>query len=352
MPTNRLRVSRITLGCCLTGWPDDADWRDIDADLIELLSNWEHPLGKAVASAQALVDSVGPPARMVIRRNGGMQFIKNVSDTVQASFTDTDVREMPDLVQHEDSVINSVTVEGTTLGSLNSTVRNTKPLDYRVLDGLAASERVNVIRRILRAYENGLTTIDLDFHADNDRNQASVAALEPGQVIELDSVFLGQTYQGPVSGLRWRWEGVRAFVQTNMEIRPPPPTQRVLTVYMTGTTRQIPDLANRLFFLNLLTGVATTVDVGEANFIRALGYDSDNDFLYGTRQPNVNDQSTEFGAVTELGRINVSTGVGTAVATVTPPNGDITAAFAVNGLAYDSIKQSNACRWSGCWRWQ
>ena len=32
------------------GWPDDADWRDIDTDLIEQLSSWEHASGKAITS--------------------------------------------------------------------------------------------------------------------------------------------------------------------------------------------------------------------------------------------------------------------------------------------------------------
>ena len=70
------------------GWPDDADWRDIDADLIEQLSSWAHSSGKAIRSAQELVDTVGPPARMVIRRNGGMRVIKDVADMPEATFTD------------------------------------------------------------------------------------------------------------------------------------------------------------------------------------------------------------------------------------------------------------------------
>ena len=38
------RLSPHNFGLLLdgVGWPDDADWRDIDADLIEQLSSWEH----------------------------------------------------------------------------------------------------------------------------------------------------------------------------------------------------------------------------------------------------------------------------------------------------------------------
>ena len=294
------------------GWPDDADWRDIDADLIEQLSAWEHASGRAITSAQALVDTVGPPARMVIRRNGGMRVIKDVSDTVEASFTDADVRELPDLQQHEDSVINTVTIEGTTLGSIASTVRNRRPLEYDVLDGLAAVERVNVIRRILRAYENGLTTLDLDFHADDDRNQASVAALEPGQVIELQSDFLGQTFAGPVSGLRWRWEGVRAFVRANVVVQTPAPELVGARIYaLFGTGAPIED--DRLFIVDIQTGLATAVDVGDPIANSALAYDLNNDILYG--------------ATTSIYRINVTTGVGTEIVNI---------GTTVTGLAYDT----------------
>ena len=76
---------------------------------------------------------------MVIKRNGGLQVLKDVSDTVEYSFDDSDVRSRPVVRQHEDSVINTVTIEGTTLGSLSSTVRNSRPLEYDVLDGLAAT---------------------------------------------------------------------------------------------------------------------------------------------------------------------------------------------------------------------
>ena len=63
-----------------------------------------------------------------------------------------DVRELPDLQQHEDSVINTVTIEGHHAGQPN--VNGAEHADHwntMVLDGLAATERVNVIRRILRS---------------------------------------------------------------------------------------------------------------------------------------------------------------------------------------------------------
>ena len=173
------------------GWPDDVDWRDIDADLIEQLSTWQHDDRPASRGLQELADTTGPPARMVIKRNGGLQVLKDVSDTVEYSFTDADVRNRPVVRQHEDSVINTVTIEGTTLGSVRSTVRNSRPLEYDVLDGLAAAERVNVIRRILAAYQNGLTSLTQEMPADDDRNQADVLALRPGTVIEQDSDTLG-----------------------------------------------------------------------------------------------------------------------------------------------------------------
>ena len=300
------------------GWPDDADWRDIDADLIEQLSSWEHASGKAIRSAQELVDTVGPPARMVIQRNGGMRVIKNVADMPEASFTDADVRDLPDLQQHEDSVINTVTIEGTTLGSLSSTVRNSRPLEYDVLDGLAATERVNVIRRILRAYENGLTTLDLDFHADDDRNQATVAALEPGRVIELDSTFLGGTFEGPVSGLLWRWEGTRAFVRANVEVLPPPPVLIGLRLYLVGQYNDIGGFGiDRLYLIDVETGLAALIDVGDTQAHRAAAYDPNNDILYGSDGRN-------------LYRINTITGAGTIIG----PHG--LGSINVESMAYDN----------------
>ena len=90
------------------GWPDDTDWRDISADLIEQLSSWAHDNKRAGIGMQELTDTVGPPARMVIRRNGGIRVLKDVSDTVpEAAFTDQDVIGQAKVKQHEDSVINS-----------------------------------------------------------------------------------------------------------------------------------------------------------------------------------------------------------------------------------------------------
>ena len=284
------------------GWPDDVDWRDIDADLIEQLSSWAHSSGKAIRSAQALVDTVGPPARMVIRRNGGMRVIKDVSDTVEASFTDADVRELPDLQQHEDSVINTVTIEGTTLGSIGSTVRNSRPLEYMVLDGLAATERVNVIRRILAAYQNGLTTLDLDFQADNDRNQASVAALEPGTVVELQSDFLGQTFSGPVSGLRWRWEKTRAFVRANVEVLPSPAAVVGVRLYMVLQFAGV-GTDDVLFFLDAQTGLATQIDVGDPVAQTSLTYNPNANALYGALGNDLYLINTATGAGTLLHNI-------------------------------------------------
>ena len=137
----------------------------------------------------------GPPARMVIKRNGGLQVIKDVSDTVAYSFDDSDVRNRPVVRQHEDSVINRVNIEGTELGSFNSTVAELKAhWNTTFWTGWRRRNRVNVIRRILRAYENGLNTLTFEANADDDRNQASIVALRPGDVIELDSDTLGQTY--------------------------------------------------------------------------------------------------------------------------------------------------------------
>ena len=316
------------------GWPDDADWRDIDADLIEQLSAWEHSSGRAITSAQALVDTVGPPARMVIRRNGGMRVIKDVSDVIEASFTDADVRELPDLQQHEDSVINSVTIEGTTLGSIRSTVRNTRPLEYMVLDGLAATERVNVIRRILRAYENGLTTLDLDFHADNDRNQASVSALEPGTVIELQSDFLGQTYEGPVSGLRWRWEGTRAFVRANVEIQPPPPEVFGLRLYLVvNASGGVDDF---LYFIDAETGLATQISTGDPQGHFGLAYNPNLSRLYGKRGSD------------EVLRIDTTSGVGTVEFDLTTFAGYVDNDF--GSLAYDNDSDLLLTFVTLCWR--
>ena len=312
------------------GWPDDADWRDIDADLIEQLSTWEHTTGRAISGLQELADTTGPPARMVIKRNGGLQVLKDVSDTVEYSFDDSDVRSRPVVRQHEDSVINTVTIEGTTLGSLSSTVRNRRPLEYDVLDGLASAERVNVIRRILRAYENGLTSLTQEMPADDDRNQADVLALRPGTVIEQDSDTLGQTYQGSISSLRWQWRRTRATVRVNAEITPPVSEVFGARLYFTFFDDDDPNFEhNRLFLIDAETGVATQIDVGEPGsleVISALAYDPNNDILYGISQDDSSSPQTG-----DLVRINTSTGVGTVVGAL--PNIQLGMKWA--GMAYD-----------------
>ena len=227
------------------------------------------------------------------------------------------MRNEPNLEQHEDSVINTVTIEGTTLGSLSSTVRNRRPLEYDVLDGLADAERVNVIRRILRAYENGLNTIDPEFPADDTRNQAKVALLEPGLVIEYDSASLGQTFTGPVSGLRWRWEGTRAFVRANVEVQPPPPDLYGVRLYLTGST--FPD-SRQLFIVDVETGLATRVDVGITGGGTGLAYDANHDILYSTDGAN-------------LYRINTTTGVGTLIG-----SHGLSQFHPLSGMAYDTMR--------------
>ena len=294
------------------GWPDNADWRDIDADLIEQLSSWEHS-GKAISSAQQLTDTVGPPARMVIRRNGGIRVIKDVADVPEYFFTDQDVIGQAKVKQHEDSVINTVTIEGTTLGSVSSTVRNRRPLDYDVLDGLAATERVNVIRRILRAYENGLTSLAFEVDADDDRNQADVAALLPGKVIELQSEQLNATHQGPVSGLRWRWERTRAFVRANIVVQPPEPDVFGVRLYFVTT------FLDNLLFIDVETGISTTIPSGDPG-ASALAYDPNNDILYG-------------GGGRFVYNINTTTGVGTQIGAGAFPT---LFSFDYRAMAYDS----------------
>ena len=297
------------------GWPDDADWRDIDADLIEQLSSWAHNSRSAGIGMQELTDTVGPPARMIIQRNGGIRVLKDVSDTVEAAFTDQDVIGQAKVKQHEDSVINTVTIEGTTLGSLSSTVRNRRPLDYDVLDGLAATERVNVIRRILRAYENGLTSLTFEVDADDDRNQADVAALLPGKVIELQSDTLNATHQGPVSGLRWRWERTRAFVQANVEVQPPSPEVFGVRLYLVG---QSGPATRYLHIIDVETGIATQVDVGDSQVQYGLAYDPNADILYGAGDLALYRINPATGAGTEIGPFNASP-------------------HAIRGLAYDSV---------------
>ena len=302
------------------GWPDDTDWRDIDADLIEQLSSWAHDNKRAGIGMQNLTDTVGPPARMVIRRNGGIRVLKDVSDTAEAAFTDQDVIGQAKVKQHEDSVINTVTIEGTTLGSLSSTVRNRRPLDYDVLDGLAATERVNVIRRILRAYENGLTSLTFEVDADDDRNQADVAALLPGEVIELQSDTLNATHQGPISGLRWRWEKTRAFVRLNVEVQPPAPDVVGTRIYAIGGS-SITAISDRTYIVDVETGLGTAIDVGDPIAESSLAYDLTNDILYGTS------------GIGQLLRINTTTGVGTEITELRINN----VLLIVDGLAHNTL---------------
>ena len=163
-----------------------------------------------------------------------------------------------------------------------------------------------------------MTTLDLDFHADNDRNQASVAALEPGTVVELQSHFLGQTFTGPVSGLRWRWQGTRAFVRANVEVQPPPPDVYGVRLYLTGSI--FPD-SRRLFIVDVETGLATRVDVGITGGGEGLAYDANHDILYSTDGAN-------------LYRINAATGVGTLIGS----HGLLDAQLPIKGMAYDTLR--------------
>ena len=275
------------------GWPDNATWRDISSDLIEQLSSWEHDNAKAFAGLQPLIDTVGPPARMIVMRNGGLQVIKDVATVADFSATDADVHNRPRLKQNEDSLINVVDIEGTILGSLNTGVLNPRPLEYEILDGLASTEIPNVARRILDAYENGLNTIDLEFHPDTDRNQAAIAGLLPGSVIEYQSDTLGQTFGGAVSGLKWEWRERRAKVRANLVVQPPTPEVFGIRLYVLVRD------PNDIVFVDVQTGLATTFSTGSVVATDALAYDPNNNILYGgDLQGN-------------LYRINTTTGVGT-----------------------------------------
>ena len=276
----------------------------------QILSTWEHLLGRGINGLQALTDTVGPPARSIILRDGGIKVIKDVADMPEAMFTDADVRNLPVLKQHEDSVINSVTIEGTTIGSISSGVLNTRPLEYQVLDGLEATERVNVARRILAAYQNGLTSLSMEFNADDARNQSQVAALMPGRVIQLDSTYLGGVFNGPVSGLQWEWKDRRAAVRASIEVQPPAPVLTGFRLYATVFYQDTnDDFQERLGFFDVGTGLITVVDVGDPSggsgtlpVIRALAYDGDTDTLWGVRST---------GNIYRLINIDTSTGVGT-----------------------------------------
>ena len=182
-----------------------------------------------------------------------------------------------------------------------------------------------MIRRILTAYQNGLTSITMDITADDDRNQADVIALSPGTVIQLDSETLRDSYKGPISSLRWEWRRTRATVRVNVEVQPPVPEISGARLWLTLTGANVgpfPNVISYLYFVDAETGISMQVDVGVASFTEGLAYDLNHDVLYGTR--------LELPGA--LGRINVMTGVGTEIGEFSGADVDIRA------LAYDTTK--------------
>ena len=310
------------------GWPSTPGWRDISTEFLEMLSSWSVPDQTGSTTEQTgfeaiqdLMDAVGPPARMIVLRSGGLKFIKDVETAAVASFTEQAVTNFPELKQDEQSVVTEITFRGTTVSSFRTNVGNRRPLTYRLLTGFPSTEFGNVSQRIFAKYQNGLNLLSLEFSADDDRAQGDVVALLPGDVIEYDSEFFDTTWSGPVGGVKWSWQQQRrAKAMLQLEVDPPTQTGGEGRLY--ATTILPGEIHSSLIFIDVETGIGSEVlldsDIG-VGAGTSLAYDPNNDIVYLTNNQTLYRLNPITSVATEIGSFGSS-----------PP-------FTNTGLAYDSI---------------
>ena len=99
-------------------WPDTAEHREITlSDWTASLSVWWVNQQPATKSIQSLMNSVGPPARVIPKRNGGVQLLERLQTTVDLTVPARAIHQRPRYIEDEKSLINVVRVKHSAISS-------------------------------------------------------------------------------------------------------------------------------------------------------------------------------------------------------------------------------------------
>ena len=202
-------------------WPTAAEFRQIPAaDFTETLSTWEVDNQEALPSMESILNTAGPPARMLPLRNGGLQVIRDIGTISGAHiFESTDIFNDYDLSFDDRSLINSVTLSGTeyTSSTSSSSEERALPRTFRVLDGLQAGNRAALAERIFDAYEFGLTYLTFTLTIIRPSVYDRARRLRLGAVIAVD--LEGERRSGYIASLEWSWRQTMARVRVGMVVK-------------------------------------------------------------------------------------------------------------------------------------
>ena len=220
---NRNNVNYGTaLGLVLTEleWPTDAAFRIIDPMLSGSLSSWAVPDETGLEAIEAILNTAGPPARILPLRNGGIQAILDIG-TIAGShvFDSRDLRSDYDRSEDDQSLVNVVTLSGTDYTSSTSSSSEPRPLpsSYKVLPGLPNANRAALAERIFDAYEFGLSYLTFNLTLTNPRVYDRARRLRLGAVIAVD--LEGQRRSGYIASLDWGWRTTIARVRVGMVVK-------------------------------------------------------------------------------------------------------------------------------------
>ena len=184
------------------------------------LSVWEVSGQSALSAAETLLQTAGPPARIIPQRNGGILCVRNVGGLPGgASFSGADIVDKYDFVYDDRSLINQVIIDGTTYTSAQSTSEEVREPGsaFRLLPGLLPANAPMVARRVFDAYERGLTFLTFNLTLNNSRVYSRAKALQLGSLCSLDAS--GNNYSGYVATLRWTWQRTIARVRVGLVVK-------------------------------------------------------------------------------------------------------------------------------------
>ena len=202
------------------GWPDTATHRTIVSSLDDELSVWEVGNQAALRAAENLLNTAGPPARIIPQRNGGLLCVRNVGGIAGgSSFSSDDIVDEYDFVYDDRSLINQVIIDGTTYTSPQSTSEEVREPEggFTLLPGLLPANAPMVARRIFDTYERGLTFLTFNLIANDSRVYNRAKALQLGSLVSLAAD--GNNYPGYVATLRWTWEATVARVRVGIVVK-------------------------------------------------------------------------------------------------------------------------------------
>ena len=202
------------------GWPDTPIHRVISNSLDDVLSLWEVDNQPALRAAENLLNTAGPPARIIPQRNGGIVCVRSVGGIAGgSSFSSADIVDEYDFVYDDRSLINQVIIDGTAYVSTQSTSEEVREpgSTFGLLPGLLPANAPMVARRVFDTYERGLTFLTFNLIANDSRVYNRAKDLQLGSLVSLAAD--GNNYPGYVATLRWAWESTVARVRVGIVVK-------------------------------------------------------------------------------------------------------------------------------------